>query len=60
MSGSVVFSGDGSLQDGSTLTVDLRDVTFDDFGLMRPTVGSILAVSDPIHLEVKAAFANAD
>jgi polyisoprenoid-binding protein YceI len=32
------------------------DVTFDDFGLRRPVVGPILAVSDPIHLEVDATL----
>jgi len=32
------------------------DVTFDDFGLRRPVVGAILAVSDPIHLEVQATL----
>ena len=47
--------------DGQTVTIDLStDVTFDDFALDRPTVGPILAVSDPIHLEVQAAFARAD
>ena len=35
------------------------DVTFDDFGLKRPVVGPILAVSDPIHLEVDATFRRA-
>jgi len=32
------------------------EVTFDDFGLRRPVVGPILAVSDPIRLVVKAVL----
>lgn len=56
----VIWKGTATF-DGPTVTVDLAtDVTFDDFQLRRPTVGPILAVSDPIHLEVSAAFAQAD
>jgi len=40
-----------------TITVKATtDVTFDDFGLKRPVVGPILAVSDPIHLQVDLTF----
>ncbi|MEJ2291158.1 MAG: YceI family protein [Deinococcales bacterium] len=43
-----------------TVTVKAKaDVTFDDFGLKRPVVGPILAVSDPIHLEVDATLRRA-
>lgn len=40
------FAGDTVVLKATT------DVTFDDFGLRRPVIGPILAVSDPIHLEV--------
>jgi len=52
----VTWDATGDFSAGTVTLVATTDVTFDDFGLRRPVVGPILAVSDPIHLEVRATL----
>lgn len=56
----VTWNGAASFANGVVSLDATTDVTFADFALSRPTVGPILAVSDPIHLEVTAAFQRAN
>jgi len=56
----VTWDGTATFSDGGVSLDATTDVTFADFALTRPTVGPILAVSDPIHLEVTAAFQRSD
>lgn len=55
----VTWDATGDFSAGAVSLEATTDVTFDDFGLRRPVVGPILAVSDPIHLEVNATLQRA-
>ncbi len=52
----VTWEATGDFSEGAVSLEATTEVTFDDFGLRRPVVGPILAVSDPIRLDVKAVL----